>query len=335
MKQLNIVILNPSIARASLSHFNHTDWLKDPRITLLPGDEENLAAPLAANPPCLMLADIASASLRDRVFLELATPHIHKQHAAENPEIQARITANEGFIKNDGDAGTLFNKRSGATIMVAAAGPSLTPNLERVAAHRDRFPLVAVNSALKPLAREGIVPDVAVVIDSDPKIISCFEGYDLERFRGVPLVYFPRVPNAVPAIWPGPRLVAYSGHASYEAISKKYPRGRLFSSGSVLHTAVDLAVRMGAAEVILFGADLAFPGGIRYARGAGWQESEAGGMQHWVLDGHGNQVDTTAAFRGYLRDLESYIKAKPGVRFFNSSLDGARINGTELWKAET
>ncbi len=333
IKQLNVVILNPSVALATMSHFDHSDWLADPRIRLLPGNEKNLAAPLAANPACLMLADTPSASLRDRVFLELATPYIHKQHAAENPEIQARIAANERFIKKDGDAGSLFETKPGATIMVAAAGPSLTPNLERIAAHRDRFPLVAVNSALKPLARAGIVPDIAVVIDPDPKILSCFEGVDPEGFQDVPLVYFPRVPETVPAIWPGPRLAAYSGHASYEAINQKYPRSKLFSSGSVLHTAVDLAVRMGAAAVILFGTDLAFPGGIKYARGAGWQEAEAEGMQHWVLDGHGNQVDTTAAFRGYLRDLESYIRTKPGVRFYNSSLDGAHIKGTELWKA--
>jgi hypothetical protein len=191
---------------------------------------------------------------------------------------------------------------------------------------------VAVNSALKPLARAGIVPDVAVVIDPDPKIISCFEGYDVGGFKDVPLVYFPRIPETVPAAWPGPRLAAYSDHASYETIQKKYPRGRLFSSGSVLHTAVDLAVCMGAAAVILFGADLAFPGGDKYAQGTGWQEPEAGGMQHWVLDGHGNRVETTAALRGYLRDLEGYIKTKPKVRFYNSSLEGALIRGADFWR---
>jgi len=332
IKTLNVVLLNPSVALATLKYFDHSDWLTDPRVELLPGNEDNLAVPLAVNPACLILADAGSASLRDRVFLELATPFINKRHAAENPEIQARIAANERFIKDDGDVRTLFGTQAGATFMVAAAGPSLTPNLKRIAANRDRFPLVAVNSALKPLAQAGIVPDAAVAIDPDPKILSCLEGYDLECFHNVPLVYFPRVPETVLAGWPGPRLTAYSGHAHYETIAKKYPRGRLYSSGSVLHTAVDLAVRMDAAAVILFGADLAFPRGEQYAHGAGWQCKEVGGMRHWVLDGHGNQVETTAALRGYLRDLESYIKTQPQVRFFNSSLDGARIKGTELWK---
>jgi hypothetical protein len=280
----------------------------------------------------LILADATSASLRDRVFLELATPFIRRQHSSENSEIQDRIVANERFIKNDGDVESMFGRKLGATIMVAAAGPSLTQNLSQILLHRAQFPLLAVNSALKPLAQAGIVPDAVVAIDSDPKIISCFEGIDLHLFENVPLIYFPRVPKTILAIWPGPRLVAFSEHPVYETISKVYPRGKLFSSGSVIHPTVDLAVRMGATTVILFGADLAFPGGIEYAEGAGWDKIAATGMQHWVADGHGNPVHTTAALRGYLRDLEDYIKAKPNVRFFNTSRDGARINGTELWK---
>lgn len=332
LKQLNIVILNPSVAVAALTYFDHSDWLTDPRVVLHCGSEAKLAVPLAANPACLILADASSASVRDRVFLELATPFIRRQHSSENPEIRERIAANERFIKDDGDVSSLFGKKLGATIMVAAAGPSLTHSLSQILHHRAQFPLLAVNSALIPLAKAGIVPDAVVAIDSDPKIISCFEGIDLHLFENVPLIYFPKVPEAVLAIWPGPRLVAFSEHPSYKAISKAYPRGKLFSSGSVIHPTVDLAVQMGATTVILSGADLAFPGGIEYAEGAGWEKLASNGMQHWVADGHGNPVNTTAALRGYLRDLEDYIKTKPSVRFFNSSQDGAWIKGTELWK---
>lgn len=72
--------------------------------------------------------------------------------------------------------------------------------------------MLAVNSALKPLAQPGIVPGGVMAIDSDPKIIYCFEGIDLLLFRNAPLIYFSRVPEAVFAIWPEPRLVAFSDH---------------------------------------------------------------------------------------------------------------------------
>lgn len=332
LKNLTVVILNPGVALASFTHIDHEDWLNDPRVELLTGDEKDLCTPFAASPACLQLADESSARLRDLVFLELSTPYSHKKHAHDNPEVQDRIRANEPLIKNDGDVATLFDSQPGATVMVALAGPSLGKNLDKIAARRGQYPLIAVNSALKPLAQAGIIPDVAMVIDDDPKIISCFRGYDQTAFEHVPLIYFPRVPGSVLSIWPGPRLAAYSDHPCYRGVCRKLPRGKLFASGSVLHTAVDLAVRMGANEVILLGADLAFPGGQKYAPGAGWNEVDTASAKHWVLDGHGNRVSTLASFRGYLRDLETYIEKHPQVSFFNSSLDGASIKGTTIWQ---
>ena len=85
---------------------------------------------------------------------------------------------------------------------------------------------------------------------------------------------------------------------------------------------------MGAAEVVLLGADLACPDGRRYARGAGWDEATVQTRSHWVLDGYGRRVDTTASLRGYLRDLERYIANHQGVKFINTSRKGALIQGT-------
>lgn len=328
LQELSVVVLNPAVARASFSHFDHSDWLSDPRVRLLPGDEENLGFPFAAAPSCLQLADETSARLRDLVFLELSTLYLNEKHGIKNSRIIERISQNEQFVKTDGNVATLFGSRPGATIMVAAAGPSLGENLKWIAANRTQYPLLAVNSALKPLARAGIIPDAVVVIDDDPKIISCFQDYDLSPLKKTPLIYFPRVPESVLEVWPGPRLCAYANHPTYQEIAQKYPRGNLYSSGSVLHPTVDLAVRMGAAEVILLGADLAFPGGQKYTPGAGWGDQEIPAAQHWVLDGHGNRVNTIASFRGYLRDLEIYIAKKPQIAFFNSSKEGAFIKGT-------
>ena len=50
---------------------------------------------------------------------------------------------------------------------------------------------------------------------------------------------------------------------------------------------------------------------------------------HWVINGHGERVATDLNFRGYLRSLEHYISAKQHVKFYQSSLDGARIHGAQ------
>ena len=274
--------------------------LADPRVELDLVSESDIRVPFAAVPSCLQLADENSARLRDLVFLELATPFLHEKHSLENPAIEKRIERNTRFVAVDKDVASLFQAKRGTTIFVAAAGPSLSDNIEWLRSHRHGSPLVAVNSALKPLAQAGIYPDVVVVIDDDPKILSCFEGFDLSPSVGTSLVYFPRVPAEVLELWPGPRLAAYADHASYRQIASEYPKGKLFAAGSVLHSAVDLAVQMGAAEVVLLGADLACPDGRRYARGAGWDEATVQTRSHWVLDGYGRRVDTTASLRGYL-----------------------------------
>ena len=77
---------------------------------------------------------------------------------------------------------------------------------------------------------------------------------------------------------------------------------------------------------------MAFPKGQKYATGSGWDEKDIPSAQHWVIDGHGNRVDTSANFRGYLRDLEIYIEKQNHVRFYNSGKDGAFIKGTTLWE---
>jgi len=328
LKKLNVVMLNPSVVLASLSHFDHSAWLTDKRVNLFEGIDKNLGTPLIAIPSCLQLADETSARLRDLVSLELNTPFLNQKHHAESPEIVRQIDANESLVSGDGDVSSLFSSKPGTTIIVAAAGPSLEQSLDWINEFRCDFPLISVNSALKPLMQRGIVPDVAITIDPDPKIISCFQGYSLEAFRSTPMVYFPRVPTQILKLWPGPRLTAYAEHPCYHRMCQKYPRGKLFSSGSVLHSAVDLAVRMGAENIILVGADLAFPGGKKYAQGAGWEEKKVQLKKHWVLDGYGNRVETVASFCGYLRDLEDYIALHPRVTFYNCSKEGAHIRGT-------
>ena len=49
----------------------------------------------------------------------------------------------------------------------------------------------------------------------------------------------------------------------------------------------------------------------------------------WVEDVRGDRLPTLPNLTGYLRDLEYYIAAKPGVRFVNATRGGARIRGAE------
>lgn len=328
MQCLHVVLLNPSVTRQSFEHFDHGDWLGDNRVEILTAaNQKTIHFPFAAAPACLQLADDVSARLRDLVVLELATPFIRKRHTAESPELMARIRENESVIAADEDVVQLFDRYEGETVLVAAAGPSLSEHYKRLR-HR-KAPLIAVDAALKPLTQAGVVPEVVVTMDYFIEAIGpFFSEADLGACGDTALVYFPTTHRDILASWPGKRLCAYPNSSSLADLRKRIHRETLYSSGSVIHPAVDLAVRTGARKVVLFGADFGFPGGKSHVENSVHARQVSMDVKEdWVLDGHGRRIPTLPNLRGYLRDLETYIARRNAVVFRNASLSGAQIQG--------
>ncbi len=152
--------------------------------------------------------------------------------------------------------------------------------------------------------------------------------------EGCCLVYFPEVAPQVLASWPGERRAARGTGERHRRAPNPARRSTLWSSGSVVHPAVDLAVRLGARRVELFGADFAMPGGQSHVQGSAWQfRWEHGPGTAWVHDGAGRRVPSLPNLVGYLRDLERYVAAHPEVEFVTRARDGAAIRGVALEEA--
>ncbi len=324
LEQLTVVILNPALALLSFANFDHLDWLSDPRVVLsVAGTGTKPQRPFAAAPGSLLLTAEHASSLRDRLFLELASPFIHRKHQA-TPRFNCRLETNSKRVAKDGDVAELFDGQKNKTVVVAAAGPTLSDHYHWL--KENDLPLVAVDATLKPLLTAGIVPDWVVTIDGHDEIYSrFFHGIDASLLTGVPLVYFPAVATEILDKWPGPRLASYPDTAPYQDMARRFPKAKLFSSGSVLHPAIDLAVRMGANQIILTGADFCFPGGQSHVAGSGALPLSAGSGRHWVMDGFGNRVPTTPGLRGFLRDLEDYLAGHEQILFLSTDRRGAAI----------
>lgn len=327
IERLRVVILNPSVARASLERFEHADWLADERVELVrAGECADLEAPFSAAPACLRLASEEAARLRDLVVLELATPHIRRHRRAQAGMLAERIEENRDLLERDGDVAELFGSRPGATIRVAAAGPTLAEHFRRL---RDAECLIAVDAALRPLLAARVVPDLVVTMDAHPDGMRRVFDVPPDALGSCTLVYSPVVLNEVLARWPGPRLAFHPPEEVLADARRRWPRGELWSSGSVVHPAIDLAVRMGARRIELHGADFATPGGRSHVAGCAWEHPVARDRAlPWVLDGHGRRVESQASLIGYLRDLERYVAAHPEVELVNASRAGAAIAGT-------
>lgn len=330
LHKVSVVLLNAAISRLSFSSIDHRSWLADPRLQLLLAEQlEGLQQPFAALTPELQLAEDAAARLRDQVLLELSTPFIRAKQGATNTETQKRLRENRSFVQGDGDVATLFGINSGEAVLVAGAGPTLADHYGWIRQQSDSY-LIAVDTAVKPLLEEGICPDVVVAIDpSHHEELALFAGLDFTRLKQVPMVYFPRVHPEVLQLWPGPRLAAYSSEQGYKRLAAEIPKGKLYSSGTVFHPAVDLAVRTGARKIVLLGADFAYPDGMSHVSGSAHSQSRTlRPGDPWVPDGFGEKIATAANLRGFLRDLEDYIALWPQVQFVNASRKGALIQGT-------
>lgn len=328
LKRLEVKIMNGALFALVLRLLDQQDWLADPRVELMmAGDESEIRLPFFALPPELLLVEDAAARIRDRLVSEINLPFVLRHFQADDPIRLARLESNRSLVAMDKDVTELFESAQGRQAIIIATGPTLArhlPVLAKLSANPNCPLLICVDTAYSILMTNKILPDIVVTIDHQ---------IDANRLpanisRQSKLVYFPMLPTQTISAWQGPRYVAYSHSPIYDTLRQIIPRGELHSGGSVIHPAVDLAVKMGVSDVILMGADFAFPG---HKTHTGWYDGELGASmqyaKHWVHDGYGNRIATSQNFASYRCELERYINRHPEVRFWNSCRDGAEILG--------
>ncbi|MGC5700257.1 DUF115 domain-containing protein [Pseudomonas sp. NFXW11] len=332
LQRLHVHILNGALFKLVLQLLEQP-WLADPRVELLyAGDLQEIQLPFFALPAELVLADEHNAKIRDRLISETHLTFNNRLFAGDTAQLAERLAAVEPWVLVDTDVAQLFASQPGRETLVIATGPSLEQHysaLRSLAEGAERPLLICVDTAYLPLQRQGIQVDLVVSIDQR---IST-RHLPAAGSAGTALVYLPLADPQVLEGWQGPRYVGYSASPVFAQMRQRIARSQLHGGGSVIHPAVDLAVKMGARRITLFGADFAFPLDRTHA---GWQDGDLGPQlqlaRHWVLDGNGQRVKTQLNFRSYLCELERYIANHPEVAFFNTSRSGAMISGTAWHK---
>lgn len=328
--QLQIVLLNRAVFLYSLAFYDQQDWLEHPAVSLLfPLDMMSLHTPFCCSPAELILAEEATAPLRDRIEQELNLEFSNRRHITSNAIGQQQMRACLPFLQQDSSISKLSSPEN-PEIFVAAAGPTLETHFEYL--KENNVYLIAVDAALRALLPLGIIPDIVVSIDSIASHL--FSGLNLSSLAHTPLVYFPGADTKLLKQWPGPRFFSCGNTAMYDTVPDQFKTPHLFSAGSVIHPAVDLAVYLGAKKITLLGADFSFTKSKSHASATHSQESllTVERARHQVTSGQGKQVGTTANFKSYLRDLEVFIHTHQEITFLNGSCEGARIAGTTPWK---
>lgn len=330
LKKLHVHILNENLFAFVLCFLDQSEWLNDDRVELLLASaHKEIQQPFFAMPAELLLASVQAAKIRDRLVAEIEIQFVNQRFNSSSPRVADRIISNENVLSTDADVSALFDMYSGRDAYILATGPTLELHYEQLSTFTSlgNHPvLICLDTALRPLTEHGITPDIVVSIDE----LTTRLHFPDEISPDIKLVYFPMVMNETLLSWQGKRYAAYSYSGIYDEMNKKYPKSRLYSNGSVIHPAVDLAVKLGVKTITLFGADFCFPNNKTHA---GWNDGVLGesinSARHWVVNGKGEKIKTLLNFRSYLCGLERYIARHPEVRFFNTSRLGAVIEGTE------
>ncbi|WP_419786335.1 6-hydroxymethylpterin diphosphokinase MptE-like protein [Pseudodesulfovibrio sp.] len=161
----------------------------------------------------------------------------------------------------------LRDKMAGSSAILVAAGPDLINKLEYIRENRDRYVIIAVNNALKPLVNAGIHPHFVIIND-----VSLDSGKAFENT--------PPMPDTILV---GLALSDLGGDRFRQKFIFENYRPDIFGSreclelhGSVISTAFSLAVYLGCTSAALVGAQLCSdnPWGLNYAKGTGKEISE-------------------------------------------------------------
>lgn len=324
LERVHVVIMSRSITKV-VTEFDGCTWTSSPRVELhLARDIDNVRRPFCVSPLEVHQCDEDSEHLRARLAVILNADFNEMNLQARRHIELEQYEQNKPLIEADGSVTKLFETCTLPSIVIGG-GPSLASCYDWISERASSHRILCASTVLRPLTAAGIRPDVVVISDPSKDIERHFDGIDLDALATTTLVYIPTVYPTVPVFWKGPRVCArvYVHH-----------EGDLFSGGSVVHAATDLAVKMGSRDVTFCGLDFCYPGDRSHVEGAPQPYPVAGASQAWretTRNGLGERVTTSLEMLQYKVMLADYVKTRPEVQFWKMGRQGVTVDGVE-WR---
>lgn len=247
--------------------------------------------------------------------------------AAKRGQWLGHLEKNIGRLLELPDLTRMAGVYRGRPALVIGAGPSLDQSLPILAAVNPRQLLtIAAASALAPMARLGLAPDLALALeakDESRQLTAADPGRTLLAAAS----------TAHPhhfANQPGCKALFHLLPWLPKALGQGLP---LANGGHVTSAAFTLALIWGCDPVILVGQDLAYSQGRGYAQGRVGGDDQTGVNRREVMAIGGGTVETTVVMAGYIdwyREAAAYLdQKKNGPRLVNATAQGAWLPGFE------
>lgn len=246
-------------------------------------------------------------------------------------EISTKNVTRINLWKNKGRISIPFeqlkNRYNRNEWLIVAAGPSLNDNIDFIKSSIGKRGIIAVNSTLRRLAKEKIIPDIAVAADRYSQMEEHLSGIE-DYTRKIPLI----------ADWLTNWRFTEKYQGEFCFVTTSASLGSIQEDnddiweigGTVSSLAIETTIRIGAKRVYFIGLDLAYPLGKRYADGMQVDNNLNNMSSIMVKSVEGIQVPTSEAFCWFREVIERQIRNHPDIDFINMSTHGAYIEGTHI-----
>ena len=218
--------------------------------------------------------------------------------------------------------------------IVVAAGPSLNKNIKELKKAKGKAFIIATDTAMKPLLKEGIVPDMFAIVDGKKPIDLVNET----MAQKIPLLTSVVAASDILEFHKGKKIFCNEGIQLADEIlnHSKVPYSPMDIGGSVATHAFTFLYMIGIKTVILVGQDLAYTNNRSHADGTFKERMPEVDTSRFVMvDGnYEEKVPTSSDFKLYLEWFEKYIAGfqneNPDFRVINATEGGAKIKGAEI-----
>jgi hypothetical protein len=285
---------SPTVLKKALETIDFSDLLKSNRLKILlaPIQEEDLynAFRGKSTVPVTFVPHRGSLQWQEKHYNRLrliAEGFFHKKDVNLATLVRFEKIWTKNMIQNLTETlrfhpvSSLFEIAHAIPILVVGAGPSLSDSLTDIKKYKNHFLILAVDTAVHILTRDGIEPDLIYTVDPQALNSAYLEGYEGDAG----LILDPT------STYLTPRLEKLTGQLKgffttspfplTELLQKisSQPIGSIPFGGSVSTNAYSLAKLMGGDPIYLVGQDLGFTHGHAHAKGAileerlNWKES--------------------------------------------------------------
>lgn len=217
--------------------------------------------------------------------------------------------------------------------ILVSAGPSLDKNIKDLKRAKNHAFIVCVDTAIKPLTKAGIEPDILITVDPHKPP----ELFNIDEAKKMPWIVDSLFNAKLQEIHKGKRFYFQTHKKMIEPWLEKFDKKiyAIESGGSVACTAFSIVRNLGFKDIILVGQDLAYPNNKQHADAAYDDKSkdQMGNLNNYfeVEDVFGNMVLTEENMNSYRKWFEAAIKRfDEKIHVVDATEGGAKIEGTEI-----